>query len=186
MNKVILTAIDKVIHPQVIQFATRTVEADIETYDFTQDSEPVDTILLLDIIEHLRQPEALLEKLRQQYAHNDPNVIITTGNIGSFVVRFGLLFGQFNYGKRGILDMDHTRLFTFRALRRVLANSGYIVLEEKGIPAPYSLAIGDNLLARFLLVFSKGFLAYQIALVARPRETAARCSYFNPGAVAHL
>jgi glycosyltransferase involved in cell wall biosynthesis len=177
-KKVILTAIDKFIHPQVIQFSTRTVEADIETYDFTQDSEPVDTILLLDIIEHLRQPEALLEKLRQQYAHNDPNVIITTGNIGFFVVRFGLLFGQFNYGKRGILDMDHTRLFTFRALRRALANSGYIVLEEKGIPAPYSLAIGDNLLSRFLLalnrfliVFSKGLFAYQIALVAQPQKT---------------
>ena len=76
-------------------------------------------------------------------------MIITTGNIGFFVVRFGLLFGQFNYGKRGILDMDHTRLFTFRALRRALANSGYVVVEEKGIPAPFPLAIGDNLLARF-------------------------------------
>ena len=30
-----------------------------------------------------------------------------------------LLFGQFNYGKRGILDLTHTRLFTFESFRRL-------------------------------------------------------------------
>ena len=175
---VALISIDRFIHPKTAQFSARTIEADVETYDFGEAAEQVDTILLLDIIEHLRQPEALLDKLRRQYAHSNPQVIITTGNIGFFVVRFGLLFGQFNYGKRGILDMDHTRLFTFRALRRALANSGYVVVEEKGIPAPFPLAIGDNLLARFLLalnrfllLFSKGLFAYQIALVAQPLAT---------------
>ena len=31
-----------------------------------------------------------------------------------------LLFGQFNYGKKGILDATHTRLFTFRSLDELL------------------------------------------------------------------
>ena len=35
-----------------------------------------------------------------------------------------MLFGQFNYGKRGILDMTHTRLFTFRSFRRLLEEAG--------------------------------------------------------------
>ena len=61
-----LTSIDRFIHPKTVQFSTRTIEADIETYDFGEAAEQVDTILLLDIIEHLRQPEALLDKLRRQ------------------------------------------------------------------------------------------------------------------------
>ena len=65
---VALTSIDRFIHPKTVQFSTRTIEADIETYDFGEAAEQVDTILLLDIIEHLRQPEALLDKLRRQYA----------------------------------------------------------------------------------------------------------------------
>ncbi len=170
-----LVSIDRSIHPKARQFSTQTIEADVEDYDFSADFGPVDTILLLDIIEHLRQPEALLARLRHRYAQNHPKVIITTGNIGFFIVRFGLLLGQFNYGKRGILDMDHTRLFTFKSLRRALVNNGYEILEEEGVPPPYPLAIGDNKVAHFLLVvnrflmlFSKGLFAYQIAIVARP------------------
>ncbi|MDQ7035491.1 MAG: hypothetical protein Q9P01_11845 [Anaerolineae bacterium] len=85
---------------------------------------------------------------------------------------------QFNYGKRGILDIDHKRLFTFGSLRQALRNSGYEIIEERGIPAPYPLAIGDNILSRFLLLvnhilmfFSKGMFAYQIAIVAQPLPT---------------
>ncbi len=173
-----LTSIDMVIHPKTAHFSTRTIEVAIEDYDFDDDFGQVDTILLLDIIEQLRQPEVLLDKLRRQYAQDNPKVIITIGNIGFFVVRFGLLFGQFNYGKRGILDMDHARLFTFKSLRRALSNSGYEIVEEHGIPAPYPLAIGDNRLSRFLLtinrlliLFSKGLFAYQMAFVARPLPT---------------
>ena len=173
-----LTSLDRFIHPKTEQFSSQTIEADVETYAFDDDLGPVDTILLLDIIEHLRLPEELLDKLRRRYAQDSPQVIITTANIGFFVVRFGLLLGQFNYGKRGILDMDHKRLFTFASLRRALLNSGYEIVEEQGIPAPYPLAIGDNVVSRFLLgvnrflmIFSKGLFAYQMAVVARPVPT---------------
>jgi SAM-dependent methyltransferase len=173
-----LISIDLVIHPKARQFSTQTIEANIEDFDFGTDFGPVCTILLLDIIEHLRHPEALLFRLRERYGQDRPQVIITTGNIGFFVVRFGLLLGQFNYGKRGILDMDHTRLFTFSSLRRALVNAGYEILERKGVPPPYPLAIGDNKLARlllainrFLMFFSKGLFAYQMAFVARPLPT---------------
>ena len=58
--------------------------------------------------------------------------MLSTGNIGFFVTRLMLLFGQFNYGKRGILDMTHTRLFTFTSLRRLLEQSGFrIALGER-------------------------------------------------------
>jgi hypothetical protein len=62
--------------------------------------------------------------------------------------------GQFNYGKQGLLDLDHKRRFTFGSIRRLLESSGYEILEIKGIPAPYPEAIGDNFFSRFLLMIN--------------------------------
>jgi hypothetical protein len=89
-----------------------------------------------------------------------------------------LFFGSFNYGRRGILDMDHSRLFTFSTLRRTLELCGYELIMKKGIPAPFPLAMGDSWFSRFLLFInrlliflSKGLFSYQIAIVARPLPT---------------
>ena len=51
-----------------------------------------------------------------------------------------LLVGQFNYGKAGILDRTHTRLFTFRSLRYLLRDAGFRIKRVRGIPAPFPLA----------------------------------------------
>jgi hypothetical protein len=89
-----------------------------------------------------------------------------------------LLFGQFNYGKKGILDATHTRLFTFRSLAALLDQSGYKVLEVRGIPAPFPKALGDNFISRALLRMnkmmigvSKGLFSYQIFVRAEAKPT---------------
>jgi glycosyltransferase involved in cell wall biosynthesis len=172
-------SLDRFIHPVTEQYSIRTIQSEVEDYDLTTDDTNVDLVLMLDIIEHLHDPEEFLLKLRSRYAaDNPPTVIITTGNVAFFVVRFGLLFGQFNYGKKGILDRDHRRLFTFASLKRALAATGYDILEVQGIPAPYPLAVGDNVVSRFLLWvngwlnrISPGLFAYQMAYVVRPRPT---------------
>lgn len=81
--------------------------------------ERFDHILMLDVMEHLTQPERFLEQLRQALALNpEAELILSTGNVGFLITRLMLLAGQFNYGKRGILDLTHTRLFTFASLKR--------------------------------------------------------------------
>jgi glycosyltransferase involved in cell wall biosynthesis len=136
-----------------------------------------DQIMMLDIIEHLKEPETFMDELRFAAACKRPEVVITTANIGFFVTRLMLLFGQFNYGRKGILDATHTRLFTFRSLKALLEQSGYNVLEVRGIPAPFPKAIGNNFVSRFLIRanealirLSKGFFSYQIFVraVAKP------------------
>ncbi|GAB5490232.1 MAG: hypothetical protein Phog2KO_04470 [Phototrophicaceae bacterium] len=173
-----LTSFDIVIHPKTEQYSSRTVEVNIEEYDFPEEFDNIDTILLLDIIEHLRKPDVLMQNLRTSYVKHSPEIVITTANIGFFVVRFGLFLGQFNYGKRGILDADHATLFTFQSLIRLLKISGYEITEVKGIPAPYPLALGDNFFSQFLLklntfliFFARGLFSYQIAIVAKPLPT---------------
>jgi glycosyltransferase involved in cell wall biosynthesis/SAM-dependent methyltransferase len=136
-----------------------------------------DVVLLLDVIEHLTRPETFLEQLREELARStSTELLISTGNVACFITRLMLMVGQFNYGKRGILDLTHTRLFTFASLRRALEQSGFTVLETKGVPGPFPLAIGDNFLSRslvavnqFLIRISRGLFSYQIFMRVKPQ-----------------
>ena len=138
-----------------------------------------DVILMLDVIEHLARPEAFLEQLREALALSpSTELIISTGNVACFITRLMLLAGQFNYGKRGILDVTHTRLFTFASLRRALEQTGFAVLETEGVPGPFPLAIGNNPLSRALMAanqllmrFSRGLFAYQIFMRVKPQPS---------------
>ena len=128
-----------------------------------------------------RDPQRLLHRIRLAACASGTTlsrVIITTGNVAFLPVRLGLLLVWLNYGKKGILDKDHCRLLTFSSLRRLLRQSGYDILETKGISAPYPLALGDNAVSRLLLYTNslmnkalRGMFAYQIAMVARPKPT---------------
>jgi glycosyltransferase involved in cell wall biosynthesis len=135
-----------------------------------------DTILALDCIEHLAQPERFLALLRQRCYAGRTRLVLTTPNVAALPIRLGLLFGQFNYGPQGILDLTHTRLFTFRSLKRMLDQEGYDVLRVKGIPAPFPKALGDGWLGRALLGLNRALIAvwptmfsYQIFVESRFR-----------------
>jgi hypothetical protein len=140
-----------------------------------------DMILMLDVIEHLASPERFLDQLHESVAHNPKiQILMSTANIGFIIPRLMLLLGQFNYGKRGILDVTHTRLFTFSSFRRCLEQCGFDVLELRAVPGPFPLALGDTWLSRLLLGInevlihlSRGLFGYQIFVRIKPRPTVA-------------
>jgi glycosyltransferase involved in cell wall biosynthesis len=147
------------------------LEADLHDYD---------VVLMLDIIEHLNNPEAFLDELRRnaRTTNRRPEFVVTTGNVVFAIVRLQALLGNFNYGKRGILDLTHTRLYTFKTIRRLFEDCGFIVEEMRGIPAPFPEALGHGWLARVLvrmnsalIRLSKGPFSYQIFLRAAPTPT---------------
>lgn len=139
-------------------------------------AERIDYVLALDVIEHLRTPERLIEEIHLLSSRNqDMRLVISTGNVAFGVVRLMLLLGQFNYGARGILDATHTRLFTFGTLSRALRDGAFTVERSIGIPAPFPLAVGRGRLANALLSLnamlirlSRGMFAYQMLMVCRP------------------
>ena len=137
------------------------------------DVTPYSHILLLDVIEHLTRPEHFLEDLRKGFTHTPKTIILTTPNIAFLPERIMLALGQFNYGKAGILDVTHTRLFTFRSLLRLLRDGGFRVKSIRGVPAPFPKALGDGVLARqalkanlFLIRLSRTLFSYQIYIEA--------------------
>ena len=134
-----------------------------------------DYILILDVIEHLNNPESLLDKVRENSKLKCPTVIITVPNIAFFFTRFQLLFSHFNYGKQGILDLTHRRLFTFGSIKKLCEASGYKIKKIVGIPAPFPKAIGKNKVSMFLLSLNKKLIflhksmfSYQIYIEAVP------------------
>jgi len=133
-------------------------------------------VLLLDVIEHAADPEQFMTKLYKACGDNfNLAFIASTGNVAFAPVRLSLLLGGFHYGKRGILDMTHKRLFTFATFAGLFEECGFEVTKVVGVPAPFQLALGDTALARclsgfnrLLIKLSKGLFAYQIYLLVKP------------------
>jgi glycosyltransferase involved in cell wall biosynthesis len=142
---------------------------DVRDYDY---------LLLLDVIEHLRNPEQFLERLRTQFDYTPRTLVLTTANIAFGVQRVMLALGQFNYGKAGILDRTHTRLFTFRSIRRLLKEEGFRIKQVRGVPAPFPKILGDGVVGRtavainqLMIRVSKTLFSYQIFIVAEGTPT---------------
>ena len=154
------------------RFIHQDLDAEVIPVDFSN----FDHILMLDIIEHLNNPEEFVDRLRHATRfERNTRIIVSTGNVAFLMTRLQLLFGKFNYGKRGILDLTHKRLFTFSTLQKLFTQSGFEVISKRGIPVPWPLAFGDNNASRFLLwingILCKLFpsvMSYQIFMILRP------------------
>jgi 2-polyprenyl-3-methyl-5-hydroxy-6-metoxy-1,4-benzoquinol methylase len=163
----------------VDQFPAPDAPGDVEVLQQNLDDPPAfdarkyDHLLMLDVIEHLKDPEQFLEQLVDQFDHGPRTLVLTTPNVAFVAQRLMLLFGQFNYGNAGILDRTHTRLFTFRSLRRLLLDSGFRLREVRGVPAPWPKVLGNGAPGRaairvneLLIRLSRTLFSYQIFVVA--------------------
>ncbi len=88
-----------------------------------------DVVLLADVLEHLRAPERLLERLRPRLAKKG-FLLVSIPNVANWKVRWQLLRGRWEYKETGILDRTHVRFYTHRAARRLLEDAGYKVVWE--------------------------------------------------------
>ena len=114
-----------------------------------------------------------LERLQSRFDYDPKTLVLSTPNIAFIVQRLMLLVGQFNYGKQGILDRTHVRLFTFRGVNHVLRDAGFRIVKMRGIPAPFPKVLGNGLLGRIavavnlaLIRLSKTLFSYQIYVEA--------------------
>ncbi len=139
-----------------------------------------DVILLGDVIEHMTDPEAFLDMIRQAVASRGTSLVVSTGNVAFLVVRLMLSFGQFNYGPKGILDRTHRRLFTIRSFRQMFRQCGYRIRSFQTVPMPFSTVFTGRpglalLLERVNGWFAKfwpGLFAYQMIVEAEALPTA--------------
>lgn len=157
------------------------IKANLDHTPIPVDIFQFDAILMLDVIEHLSDPEGFFTSLRNSSTtvlsreREKPIVLLTTPNIAFLAVRLSLLFGRFNYAERGILDITHKRLFTRNSLETMLRDCGYDVDYVSGIGAPFeavmqnSVGRGLGFVSNILARIWPTLFAFQFLVVCRPR-----------------
>jgi len=83
-----------------------------------------DYITVLDVAEHLQNPEKLLLSLTNFLAPKG-KLIVSVPNIANWEIRLALLRGKFEYTRTGILDSSHRRFFTLDSFKDLLESSGF-------------------------------------------------------------
>jgi len=152
--------------------------------NFDQHNLPVDAfdydmVLLLDVIEHLADPEQFLLDLRNTSqataaVRKPPTIVISTPNVAFAAMRLNLLMGRFSYAERGILDITHKRLFTRSSLKRTLRDCGYKIEKIEGVPVPFEVVVGGSMgrmlghIAAAMVTVWPTMFAFQFLVTAKP------------------
>ena len=105
------------------------VAADLET--IAADALPtgaIDVVLLLDVVEHLVDPRALLARVPAWLAPGG-RVLISVPHVAHAAVRLALLQGHFPRTDTGLLDRTHLQFFDAQAVEELLAGAGLGVID---------------------------------------------------------
>jgi len=88
-----------------------------------------DVVVLLDVLEHVEHPRALLADAASLLRPGG-SVLISVPNIGHWSARLLMMFGVFRFADRGILDPTHRHFFTRQRILELLESSPHLAIEE--------------------------------------------------------
>jgi SAM-dependent methyltransferase len=146
----------------------QVLAGDIETLELPFDLESFDVVLCGDVLEHLRDPERMLRRVRP-LLRPDGRLVLTTPNVANWAIRLGLLFGRWRYTDRGILDRTHVHLFTLRTLHETLTRAGFRIVElDFTVPVPWVGTPRVEGIAHSLGRLRPSLFAYQFVIAAAP------------------
>src|SRR5579863_6920807 len=111
--------------------------ADIESFEFSC-RRKFDYIVFADVLEHLRDPAAVLRRCIPALKDSG-KIIISVPNIANWVIRLSLLLGKFDYMEKGILDRTHLRFFTLRSFQQFLRDADLDLVKLTATPVPLPL-----------------------------------------------
>ncbi len=124
--------------------SARALEGSVEEVHPTLDGvtrDAFDLALLLDVLEHVPDPAALLAEVVARVRPGGA-LLVSVPNVAHWSVRASLLAGRFDYAPRGIMDRTHLRFFTRRTFRALLAGAGLEVVAEDAAIAPVEQVLG--------------------------------------------
>jgi 2-polyprenyl-3-methyl-5-hydroxy-6-metoxy-1,4-benzoquinol methylase len=169
-NVVVGLDVDEDAAQQARRYCEAVYVGDVETMDLPLEPASFDVVLCGDVIEHLRDPQAFLERVRP-LLRPEGRLVLSTPNIANWAMRLGLLFGRFRYTERGLLDRTHTHLFTRKTLVECLEAAGYRVTSfDFTVPVPALSTPRVEGLAHGIGRLRPSLFAYQFLVEARPRD----------------
>jgi len=117
--------IDEACAKRAAEFARDCLVADLERDDWHSafEGRAYDHILFADVLEHLRDPLAVL-RASSSFLKPGGQIIISVPNIGHWQILASLINNDFSYNNVGIMDRTHLRFFTEATLRQMIFDAG--------------------------------------------------------------
>ena len=129
---------------------TEVVEGDVEQLELPWPAGSFDALILSEVLEHLRDPWSVLERVRPLLRPGGL-VFVSTPNVAHREIIVMLLRGRWELRSYGPLDATHLRWFTPSSLRRAFEEAGFVVdsVGPLGALGPGSAAVDRILRGRF-------------------------------------
>lgn len=106
-------------------------------------TERFDAIVCADILEHLRDPAALLRQLRGVLAPGG-RLIASLPNSGHLYFRLVILSGRFPKHDKGLFDRTHVHFLTWDGWRELLTGAGFAIRSVTPTAVPVGLALAAD------------------------------------------
>jgi len=154
----------------------RVVIHDAETLDFRDafDGNQFDVVLLLDVLEHLQNPLAVLKNAAGLLLPGG-RIVASIPNVTHGAVRLNLLRGRFTYTETGLLDRSHLRFFDREAVDCLFNDANLDICERLRV----TRNLADTEIPIDLRAFSRDVIdqierdpearTFQFVIVATPR-----------------
>jgi 2-polyprenyl-3-methyl-5-hydroxy-6-metoxy-1,4-benzoquinol methylase len=136
-NTVVGVDIDAAAAEKAAEHAERVVVGDVENMDLDAElsGDRFDVAVLGDVLEHLRNPVAVLRSVRRLLAPKG-FIVISLPNVAHLDLRLMLLSGRWEYRDLGLMDQSHLRFFTRASARDLVATAGFAVVDIDRVVVP--------------------------------------------------
>ncbi len=176
-NHVIGVEIDEEAASIAEEYCDLMITGDVEAIDLDEYLGPssIDVAILGDVLEHLKSPADMLEKVRE-YLKPDGCIVVSIPNVCHGDVLLSLLKGDFRYTPVGLLDQTHLRFFGFKNVVDLLTDGDYSITDVHTTRIPVgSTELGRDLgeVPRELFKFIEALPnsdVYQFVLRAKPSK----------------
>ncbi len=127
------------------KYCDKTIIMDIECADdnFYLDLKGTDCWVFGDTLEHLKNPWAVLQKIKGTISENG-YIAACIPNAQHWSIQARLSIGDFRYQSSGLMDITHLRWFTRQTIIELFSNSGFSI--EVGFPRIFAEPERDNYL----------------------------------------
>jgi 2-polyprenyl-3-methyl-5-hydroxy-6-metoxy-1,4-benzoquinol methylase len=131
----VVVGVDVDEHKHVRERLTDFYQHDLEQGIPDEVGDGYDVVLMADVLEHVRNPEHLLEQATGRLRPGG-SLLVSVPNFAHWYPRLRVASGRFDYDVRGILDRGHVRFFTRRSFERLLAATGWEIRRREVVGLP--------------------------------------------------
>jgi 2-polyprenyl-3-methyl-5-hydroxy-6-metoxy-1,4-benzoquinol methylase len=171
-----VTGVDLAVTDGLAERIDHFVQGDLEEGIPSDVGSGYDVVVCADVLEHVHAPRRVLEEAKLLLGSGG-SILVSVPNFGHWYPRLRVMFGMFDYDKRGILDSTHIRFFTRRSIERLFKSAGLSIVRRDVTGLPIDVANRgsvDGATARRLAFFAK---ADRLAAKARPQMFAYQFVY---------